>query len=222
MARRGDHSLEQIKNMILVAAEELVVEKGLSQLRVRSIAVKIGYTVGSIYMVFDSMTDLILHIKGRVLDNLAEEMDSIQTTSAEQHLEDLATVYIRFASQNINRWSMIFEHRLPDVVAMPAWYQRKVDHLFSKFEQQFAFLVPEATPSQRRQAALAFLGGIQGICMLMLTMPVGDLNENDFLESVQALIKRFIPRGQKDEGKDLNSANYPGFENWRPKIAGLR
>jgi len=108
MARRGHHTLEQIKNMVLVAAEDLVVEGGLTQLRVRNIAVKIGYTVGSIYMVFESMDDLILHVKGRTLDILAEQMEQVKAPTAEQRLEELAGVYIKFANQNLNRWSMVF------------------------------------------------------------------------------------------------------------------
>ncbi|MEQ1559986.1 MAG: TetR/AcrR family transcriptional regulator [Methyloglobulus sp.] len=196
MARRGDHSLEQIKEMILIAAEELVVEKGLSQLRVRNIAVKIGYTVGSIYMVFDSMTDLILHIKGRALDTISEQMDGITATNAELGLEELAAVYIRFASQNLNIWSMVFEHRLPEDIAIPVWYQQKVNNLFGKFEKQFSFLFPESSPAQKKQAALTFLGGVHGICVLMLTTPVTNLNSFDFEESIKLLVQRILHRTQ--------------------------
>jgi AcrR family transcriptional regulator len=52
MARRGHHTLEEIKNMVLATAEDLVVQGGLPLLTARRIATKINYTVGSIYMVF--------------------------------------------------------------------------------------------------------------------------------------------------------------------------
>jgi AcrR family transcriptional regulator len=38
----------------------IVIEKGLNALTVRKVAVEIGYTVGSIYMVFANMQDLIM------------------------------------------------------------------------------------------------------------------------------------------------------------------
>ncbi len=192
MARRGHHTLGEIKDMVLVAAEDLVVEGGLTQLRVRNIAVKIGYTVGSIYMVFDNMDDLILHVKGRTLDELAEEMESTHCSSPGQCLEKLASTYIHFASQNFNRWTMVFDHRLPESVEVPEWYQRKVDRLHSIFEAQFALLQPILTSSQRKQTALAFLGGIHGICVFMLTTHLGGLKEKDMKESAALLAKRFV------------------------------
>lgn len=192
MARRGNHSLAQIKNMVLVAAEELVFDGGFSLLKVRNIAVKIGYTVGSLYMVFDSMNDLILHLKGRTLDVLAAQMEEAKAPNAERRLEELAGAYIRFASQNLNRWSMVFEHRLPKDMEIPSWYQEKIDNIYGKFEAQFAVLAPELSLAQRRQTALAFFGAVHGMCVLMLTTHVGSLNDNDFKESVILLVRRFI------------------------------
>lgn len=215
MARRGDHSLEQIKDMILLAAEQIVVEKGVSQLRVRNVASHIGYTVGSVYMVFDSMNELILHLKGRVLDSILAEMEGIKAANAEQYLEELAVAYIRFAHQNMNRWSMIFEHRLPDDIEIPIWYQRKVDALFGKFEKQFAFLAPEVSTAQRKQAAMAFLGGVHGICVLHLVMPVSQLDDDDLQKSVKSLAARFLPAGGDKLLKAAKAASYPGIETWR-------
>jgi AcrR family transcriptional regulator len=191
MARRGHHSLEQIKNMVLAAAEELVVEGGFPKLRVRNIAMKIGYTVGSIYMVFDNMDDLILHLNGRTLDAITEKMEQTQCSGPTQCLERLAGVYIRYATQNRNRWSMIFDHHLPEGKEIPEWYQNKVDNLYGKFEAHFAIIAPELPQIQHRQTALAFLGGIHGVSVFMLSTHVSGFNQEDFEESVSLLIKRF-------------------------------
>jgi AcrR family transcriptional regulator len=214
MARRGHHTLDQIKNMILVAAEELVVEGGLGQLRVRNIAAKIGYTVGSIYMVFDNMNDLILHVKGRTLDAITEQMEQAECSTPGQCLEELAGVYIRYASENLNRWSMVFEHRLPEDVEVPAWYQQKVDALYGKFEAHFAMIAPELSYTQRKQTALAFLGGVHGICVFMLTTQLGGLNNDDFEESVVLLIRRFIHDGWVSSVSRIAPSNLPKTEAW--------
>ncbi len=215
MARRGHHTLEQIKNMVLVAAEELVVQGGLPQLRVRNIAAKIGYTVGSIYMVFSNMDDLILHVKGRALDELAEQMDRVKAPNAEQRLEELAGVYIRYASQNLNRWGLVFEHRLPEGSEVPAWYQKKLDNVYGKFEAQFAVISPELTSSQCRQTALAFLGGVHGVCSLMLTTQLAGLNDNDLEESVILLIRRFIHDGWMNAMSGIASPKTSTMDTWR-------
>lgn len=215
MARRGHHTLEQIKNMVLVAAEDLVVQGGLPQLRVRNIAAKIGYTVGSIYMVFENMDDLILQIKGRSLDEISGQMDRVKAPNAEQHLEELAGIYIRYASQNLNRWSLVFEHRVPEGCAVPSWYQKKLDNVYGKFEEQFALISPESTSSQCRQTALAFLGGIHGICSLMLTNQLAGLNDNDLEESVILLIRRFIHDGWMNAMSRMAPPKRTSADAWR-------
>jgi AcrR family transcriptional regulator len=195
MARRGHHSLDQIKTMVLDAAESLVIEGGLPQLRVRNIAVKIGYTVGSIYMVFESMNDLILHIKGRTLDAITEEMECVQSANPGRCLEELASIYIRYASENTNRWSMVFEHRLPEDAETPEWYQQKVDNLYGKFEAHFSTISPQLSNLECRQTALAFLGALHGICVFTLTTQLSGLKSDDLEESVILLIKKFVHDG---------------------------
>ncbi|NOR68647.1 MAG: TetR family transcriptional regulator, partial [Methylomarinum sp.] len=123
MARRSEHSQEEIKEMVLKAAEVIVVEEGFSELKVRKVAMEIGYTVGSIYMVFDNMADLIMHVKGRTLDDIAEQLKVvINDANAEQTIVQLAKTYLSFASQNFNRWRMIFEHQLAEDAVVPDWY----------------------------------------------------------------------------------------------------
>ena len=83
MARRSEHSLEEIKAMVLDAAESIVIEDGFSALKARTIAREIGYTVGSIYMVFTNMADLMMHINARTLDAIAAQLDQTQDSAAE-------------------------------------------------------------------------------------------------------------------------------------------
>jgi AcrR family transcriptional regulator len=199
MARRGHHTLDEIKSMVLAAAEDLVVEGGLPLLTARRIATKIGYTVGSIYMVFGSMSDLIMHLKARVLDDISQEIEQIQAANTKQCLEELAEVYIRYARQNFNRWSMVFEHRLPEDLEIPDWYQKNLDNLYSKFEDEFAKLEPELSPEQLKRTALAFLAGLYGICVFTLITPLGGRSDKDIKETAALLIAKFT------HGRRVNS-----------------
>jgi AcrR family transcriptional regulator len=209
MARRGHHTLEEIKSMVLAAAEDLVVQGGLPLLTARRIATKIDYTVGSIYMVFEGMNDLIMHLKGRFLDDMAEEMDRVQRATSKQCLEELADVYIRYASQHFNRWCMVFEHRLPEDTQAPDWYKNKLDSLYRQFEDQFGQLSPELPLVQRKQTALAFLGGLHGICVFKLTTPLGGKGDNDIKESVLLLINKFAHDARTDS---MNGVQLPKNE----------
>jgi AcrR family transcriptional regulator len=192
MARRSEHSLEEIKEMVLKAAENIVIEEGYSALTVRKIALEIGYTVGSIYMVFANMADLGLHIKGRTLDDIAARLEGVNNDAAEQCIEALAKAYLLYASRNFNRWRMIFEHRLPEQAEIPDWYQAKVDQVFRKMEAQFARLTPQCDEIQRKRAARALWGGIHGICELSLTGKMDLVGVHDVEESVSLLVRNFI------------------------------
>lgn len=192
MARRSEHSLEEIREMVLKAAENIVVEEGYAALTVRKIAMEIGYTVGSIYMVFTNMADLGLHIKGRTLDDIAAHLENVDDDTARQCIEALAKAYLLYASRNFNRWHMIFEHRLPEQAAVPDWYQAKIDRVFRKMEAQFARLAPECDEALRRRAARALWGGIHGICELSLTGKMDLVGVHDVDESVMLLVRSFI------------------------------
>jgi AcrR family transcriptional regulator len=113
MARRSDHSREEIREMALVAAEQIVVDKGFEGLSARKVASVIGYTVGTLYLVFDNIDDLILQINARTLDRLYDRMAQTRTSASDprDYLLRLGQVYIRFADEDPHRWAMIFEHR---------------------------------------------------------------------------------------------------------------
>ena len=192
MARRSEHSLEEIREMVLNAAENIVIEDGFSALTVRKIALEIGYTVGSIYMVFANMADLILHLNARTLDDIAAQLEQVQEPDPEQCIEALAKAYLHYASTHFNRWHLIFETHLPEGALMPDWYQDRVDHLFSRVEERCAELAPQRDEDERRRAARAVWGGIHGICVLSLNGTLDRVGLYDVEESVVLLVRNFI------------------------------
>lgn len=192
MARRSEHSLDQIKQMVLKAAELIVIEEGFAALTMRKIAMEIGYTVGSIYMVFANMSDLILHLNAATLDAIAAELEQGPDCEPERCIEELAKIYLRYANRNFNRWSMIFEHRLPKDVEVPEWYRVKVEHVFSRFEAQFAKLAPGCADAEQKRVARALWGGIHGISILSLSGKLDIVGVEDVEESVVLLVRNFI------------------------------
>ncbi len=193
MARRSEHSQKEIKEMVLKAAETIVIEEGFNKLKVRQIAMDIGYTVGSIYMVFDNLADLVMHIKGKTLDDMTEQLKLVsEELSAEQNIIKLAMTYQNFASQNFNRWNMIFEHSFSENEAIPEWYQQKVDFIFNLVELQFHRLSTQDNEEQTRLAARALWSGVHGICTLSLSGKMNLLGINSIENTVILLVESFI------------------------------
>ena len=199
MARRSEHSQEEIKEMVLKAAEAIVIEEGFSELKVRKVAMEIGYTVGSIYMVFDNMADLIMHVKGQTLDDIFVQLkQQVTDEKAEKIIEQLAKSYSTFAEQHYNRWNMVFEHHLAEGAVVPDWYQKKVDDIFGLIELQFQRLSTSHNEEQRKVAARALWSGVHGICTLSLTGKMDLLGSNNMNETVVLLVENFI-KGWKSQ-----------------------
>jgi len=201
MARRSEHSQEEIRTMVLSAAEAIVINEGYAALNARRIANKIGYTVGSIYMVFANMADLIMHIKARTLDDIASHLQQIQDLDAPQYIEEMAKIYLRYASGNFNRWHMLFEHRQPEDTQSFEWYQKKVANVFGLVEHQFARLKPQCSVQHKERAARALWAGVHGICALSLSGSLDVVGVDDVEESVVLLVRSFM-RGWS-AGNDL-------------------
>ena len=192
MARRSEHSLEEIKAMVLDAAETIVIEEGFSALKARNIAREIGYTVGSIYMVFTNMADLILHINARTLDAIAAQLEQAQDGSAEESIETLTLTYLSYARQHFDRWRTVFDYRRLDSAEIPGWYQEKIDSVFAPVEARFAQLTPELTDADRRRAARALWCGVHGICVLSLTEPQTKADIKEIEATIVLLVRNFM------------------------------
>jgi AcrR family transcriptional regulator len=192
MAKRSEHSLEELKALVLKAAETIVIGEGFSALKMRRIAMDIGYTVGSIYMVFNNMADLIMHINAKTLDAIAAELKQVQDCNIEPSIETLAIAYLGYANQNFNRWRNVFENPFPTETKTPDWYQDKFDNVFALIDERFAKFKPELAEGHRKRAARALWCGIHGICVLSLKGELDKTDINDIEESIVLLARSFM------------------------------
>ncbi|MCX7097280.1 MAG: TetR/AcrR family transcriptional regulator [Methylococcales bacterium] len=191
MARRSDHSLEELKALVLDAAEALVVEAGFSALNLRQIAMDIGYTVGSVYMVFVNRADLVMHINARTLDAIAANLQAVQA-SGPPSIEALAKAYLHYVSKNFNRWCMIFDYQSLTDTQIPDWYQAKKHVLFSAFEAYLAMRTPEVPEAYRKQAAWALGCSVHGVCLLTLKDPIDQADLEAAEATVNVLLGHFM------------------------------
>lgn len=168
MGRRNEHTREELREIALRAAEELVAAQGLAGLSTRKIVTRIGYTVGSLYMVFHNLDDLIVQMNERTLDALHRQLlqatlDVLAPTTA---IRALAQAYIRFALTQTNRWLAIYQHRLPEGESIPDSFTERVTRMFELVQDQLARLSPRRSPDEIAVASRALWSGIHGICIL--------------------------------------------------------
>ena len=194
MARRSDHSHEEIRNMALEAAEQIIVEQGHDGLTARKVAEGIGYTVGTLYLIFENLDDLIMHINARTLDRLHQLMTDgdTQNLMPEDRLMRLGQIYIHFAYSDPHRWALIFEHRPTDDRPTPDWYAEKVMRVFAVVEETLQPLAPHRTESEISQAACALWAGIHGICILGITQKLSDVGEDSVPDLAISLMLNYL------------------------------
>jgi len=176
--------------MALTAAESIVTEQGFAGLSARKIANEIGYTVGTLYLVFENIDDLILQVNARTLDRLHDRMTLLQSEARvpRDYLVRLGEAYLRFADEDPHRWAMVFEHHLADDREVPDWYHEKVMRMFAMVEEGLQPLAGGHAPQEVAQAARAIWGGVHGICILALSGTLGITG----VESVQRLTESLI------------------------------
>lgn len=193
MARRNDHSREEIRSMALNAAQRIIVQDGFDKLSARKIASQMGYTQGTLYLVFENLDDLIIHLNARTLDELYQSLQSVVVNAplSAETLHALGSAYLQFAQEHTQRWRLIFDHRLP-YLDTPDWFQDKVQEGFGMIEQVLAKVATERSESEIKRAARALWGGVHGVCMLAMTGKLADPEGGEVQVLVDSLIECYL------------------------------
>lgn len=166
--KQAEHSPDEIREMALAAAKRIVAKQGYGALSTRKVATDIGYAVGSLYLVFKNLDDLILHVNGSTLDDLHQTLETtaVRCKDPETCLLALAREYIHFAFTHRALWSLVFEHPTP--LRRPTWYQDKVAHMFGMVEGRLRGIAPERATKDLHLAAHALWSGVHGVSVLGL------------------------------------------------------
>lgn len=192
MARRSDHSKQQIKEMAISAARELIREQGLPALSARKIAKQIGYTPGTLYLVFKNLDELILHINAITLQQLYHQLQNAtkRCTTPQQCILTLGQEYLNFATENKHLWRAIFDHNLPENEIAPEWFQAHITRLYQLVEKQLKQLDLKI---DTHLAANALWSGVHGVCVLGFDfLNRQEQSESDIKVLVDSLISNYL------------------------------
>jgi AcrR family transcriptional regulator len=203
MGRRSDHSRKELYALALKAAQRIAEEEGLRGLTTRRIAQEIGYTVGTLYNVFENLDDLIVHLNSSTLDALFQSCSKVKLDKPpEAAVRSLAECYIRFIREHPKLWSVLFEHHLPDDAELPETYNEKVRRLLALLEQALAPLFAPDQDAERKHSARVLWSSLYGICSLESAAKLGKnvsveaLTDSMVTNYLAGLRARTRPRGR--------------------------
>jgi len=192
MARRSDHTREELYRMTLDAARDILREQGLAALTARSLAARIGYSPGTLYNLFRNLDDLIVHLNGETLDALREVLDGVpEDGDIETRLWNFARAYIGFTVDNRELWNVLFEHRLPEGIDVPDWYRDKLAGLLARVEAALTEVVPDDAVARGR-ATRVLWSGLHGLCTLSQLGKLGLIAEDGVEDLARDLIRRYL------------------------------
>ncbi|MCV6587985.1 MAG: TetR/AcrR family transcriptional regulator [Marinobacterium sp.] len=166
MARRNDHSRDELREMALSAAETLLDQQGSEALSTRKIASAIGYSVGSLYQIFKNYDDLCWQLNLRTLQMLLQALDQQPAEGPQAALLQYADSYLTFANEWPQRWRLLFEYSTPHDLQAPEALNEAITQLFDRIETPLSEVMSQQSEVQISSAARTLWAGVHGIAVL--------------------------------------------------------
>lgn len=193
MGRRSTHTPEQLRQLILDAAQAIIETNGLAGLSAREIARRIGYSPGTIYNMFQNLDDVVLHVEARVLDELDNRIAAMPAgASPGENVYKLAETYLSFTSERPKLWNLLFEHYMPGGADTPPWYQQKLEMLMSRVESAMEPLFPASETMARQRSARVLWAGVHGITSLSTANKLSNVTTEAAAYLVRDLIFNYL------------------------------
>ncbi|RZR30584.1 TetR/AcrR family transcriptional regulator [Vibrio vulnificus] len=193
MARRNDHTREELIALTLETVKEFLAEHSYHELSLRKLANMIGYVPSTLVNVFGSYNLLLLHAVAQTLDELSlEAMKVVQDSNdKKQALAELAYCYHDFALQHSHRWRLIFEHNM-NGAELPEWQAKRIDNMTGMLEALLQQLAPSRTPTEVLQASRVLWSGVHGITLLSVDDKFFSSEPIDGKELIDSLLTNYL------------------------------
>ena len=194
MARRSDHTREQLREMALKAATEIVNKSGIQKLTTRAVAKMMGYSAGTLYLIFDNVDDLIFAVNGETVADLRARMhaEAVKVADPIERLETMARFYLEYGLENTNLWRLVFEHRVLGDEPFPEFTTREFDAALIEVVAALKTLLPGAGNAELQRIAAAFWSGVHGVAHLAITNKLRIATDESFHSIMKSQVDTFL------------------------------
>lgn len=193
MARRNDHTREQLIALTLDTVRQFLDQNSYHELSLRKIANMIGYVPSTLVNVFGNYNLLLLHVVAQTLDELAQEATRVVAASKDNKsaLYQLAYCYHDFAQKHPHRWQLIFEHNM-NGETLPEWQSQRIDNMTGMLEQLLRVLAPERNEDEVLKASRVLWSGVHGITLLSVDDKFFAADPIDGKELIDNLLTNYL------------------------------
>lgn len=193
MGRRGDHTRDQIRDMAIAHGREIIRTNGLPDLSARRVARAIGYTVGTLYNIFEDFDDMVIHINAVTLREMMVYISSTRNPDLHglEALQDLFHLYYEYSREFHHWWLVLFEHKPVNDRPLPAWYDECISELFAYLEKpmlELNSIDPDMVPISAR----ILWAGIHGICILGQSCRLNIVGNQSIENMMNQMVRNYI------------------------------
>jgi AcrR family transcriptional regulator len=202
LKERKQRDKEEMKRLILKCARELFLDEGFDKVTIRRIADKMEYSPTTIYLYFSDKDEILfaLHKEGFEL-LYKQQLSLFKLTDPLEKLRNHAMVYVNFARQNPEFYTLMFLQEGPARVIekLESWTEAEpcYDFLRQTVKQVLSQLSDESDPEVLTLIHWSFL---HGLASLMAEKRLFNIPGESREILVQSAIDSFIDRIQATKG----------------------
>ena len=192
MGRRSDHSRDELEKLIVAEGHRLMAETGFAAFSAREVARRVGYSVGTIYNVFDSLDHLLVAINSRTFELWTDYLQQRVEGSSDDRIRALVQAYFDFAREHPKLWMAIYDHRLPGEMALPGSDMEKRRALTQIVFNEIARHLPAMAESDIEHLARSLIATVHGHCTYELNGSFALMGEKEPVELALARVREAI------------------------------
>ena len=189
MARRADHTKQELVAMTIAAARTLIAEEGIENFSARALSRAIGYTPGTLYHHFRDLDDIVTHVNGLTISGVADAFAKAKRSSDPRRmLHNYADAFVGYIFENPKLWEALFEFRRAEGAEIPAWYRDSIEGLAQTIAPCFLKLRAGASKAEASEAAKLIFASIHSVISLHNSRRIALLLHRDARAIVHELV----------------------------------
>lgn len=178
--------------MIIAEGHQLMADNGFAGFSAREVARRIGYSVGTLYNMFDSLDHLLISINSRTFELWTGHLRERVEASRGDRIAALVEAYFDFAREHPRLWMAIYDHRLPDGMAMPPPDMEKRRALTQIVFDEVARQLPERSVEDVEHLTRSLIATVHGHCTYELNGSFALMGEKDPVALALARVREAI------------------------------
>jgi AcrR family transcriptional regulator len=193
MARRADHSREELGRLIIDTAEDLIATDGIDTFSARSLSRAIGYAPGTLYHHFADLDDIVTQVNTRTLAGLALAFaDAAPSDDPARMLHNYADAFLGYIAVKRHLWNALFEFRRKPGQVVPTWYIAAIASLIRIVGECFMRLRPDMPEAAAREAGQLLFASIHSVVSLENSGRLGLVMNRDIAAVVHQLVDMHV------------------------------